>query len=85
MSNIGIELAAAIEQQGATTAEIARNVNQAAKGTEDVSLNIGSVNVAASTTKAVAEQILGSSSALSHQATILNSEVDKFLAGVRAA
>ena len=85
MSNIGIELAAVIEQQGATTAEIARNVNQAAKGTEDVSLNIGSVHVAASTTKAVAEQILRSSSGLSRQTTILNSEVDKFLVGVRTA
>jgi len=85
MSNIGIEVAAAVEQQGAATAEIARNVTQAAKGTGDVSVNIGSVHVAASTTKAAAEQILGSTSALSHQATILNSEVDKFLAGVRAA
>ena len=85
MSEIGIEVAAAIEEQGATTAEIARNVNQAAKGTGDVSINIGSVNVAASTTRAAAEQILGSSSALSHQTTALNAEVEKFLAGVRVA
>jgi methyl-accepting chemotaxis protein len=85
MSDLGIEVAAAIEQQGATTAEIARNVNQAAKGTEDVSANIGSVHVAAATTKAAAEQILGSSSALSHQTASLNAEVDKFLTGVRAA
>jgi len=59
-------------------------VNKPAKETEDVSVNLGSVHAASSTTKAVAEQILGSSSTLSHQATILNAELDKFLAGVRA-
>lgn len=41
-------IAAAVEQQGMATAEIARNIQEAARGTQDVSSNIGGVSQAAS-------------------------------------
>ena len=44
MSEIATTVAAAVEQQGAATAEIARNIQQAAAGTHNVSSNIGGVS-----------------------------------------
>jgi methyl-accepting chemotaxis protein len=44
--------------QNATTAEIARNTDQAAQGTRDVSLNIGSVSQAAADTGRASKDIL---------------------------
>jgi methyl-accepting chemotaxis protein len=78
-------IASSIEQQGAATQEIARNVQQAALGTQEVSSNIIGVTRAASETGAVATQMLEVASALSKQSDALLTEVDGFLAEVRAA
>src|SRR6202040_2236455 len=43
MSEISTAIASAMEQQGATTHDIARNINQAADRTREVSTNIRSV------------------------------------------
>ncbi|MDB5363320.1 MAG: putative methyl-accepting chemotaxis protein [Rhodospirillales bacterium] len=78
-------VASAIEEQGAATHEIARNVQQAAMGTHDASQNAALVNAAASETGAAANQVLTSAGALGQEAAALRSEVDAFLAGVKAA
>ncbi|HLJ21631.1 MAG TPA: methyl-accepting chemotaxis protein, partial [Stellaceae bacterium] len=65
--------------------EIARNVQQAAGGTREVSANIGGVTQAAKQTGAAASEVLGASSELSKQASLVRSQVEKFLAAVRAA
>ncbi len=78
-------IASAVEEQGAATQEIARNVEQAAAGTQEVSSNITGVSQAANETGEAAGQILSAASELSRHSEVLKTEVDKFLADVRAA
>jgi methyl-accepting chemotaxis protein len=85
ISKIAGAIAAAVEQQGAATQEIARNVQQAAIGTNEVSQNIGGVSTAAGETGAAANLVLEASRALTRHADELRGEVDRFLAGVKAA
>jgi methyl-accepting chemotaxis protein len=63
----------------------ARNVQQAALGTQEISNNIIGVTRAASETGAAASQALGVAGELSNQSNALLTEVDGFLAEVRAA
>jgi methyl-accepting chemotaxis protein len=60
-------------------------VEEAAKGTQEVSSNIGGVTEAASSTGAVASQVLTGAQALSAQSVELRSLVESFLAQVKAA
>ncbi|MGP0090677.1 MAG: protoglobin domain-containing protein [Xanthobacteraceae bacterium] len=85
MNEIATTIASAVEEQGAATKEIARNVQQASQGTSEVSSNISGVTRAAGETGAAASQVLASATDLSRQAEQLRTEVDKFLATVRAA
>jgi methyl-accepting chemotaxis protein len=85
IAEIGLTIASAVEEQGAATQDIARSVQQAAAGTAQVAANIGEVNAAADQTGTASGNVLTSAQALSSEATRLRSEVDKFLATVRAA
>ena len=85
VSRIATTIAAAVEEQEAATAEIARNVQQTAMSNQAVTSNIASVNQAANETGAAATQVYGAASDLSKQAERLTSEVNKFVAGIRAA
>ncbi|HZS85605.1 MAG TPA: methyl-accepting chemotaxis protein [Stellaceae bacterium] len=85
ISAIATTIAAAIEQQGASTAEITRNTQDTARGTEEVSRNIAGVNEAATKTGAAASEVLASSGELGRQSETLRAEVDQFLAAIRAA
>jgi methyl-accepting chemotaxis protein len=78
-------IASAVEEQGAATAEIARNVTQAAKGTEDVTTNIASVSTAAQHSGAAANQVLAAAGGLGESSGALKMQVDAFLREVRAA
>ncbi len=82
---IAASIAAAVEQQGAATAEIARNAQQAAAGTGAVSANIGSVQEAASGSGAAAAQVQGAAAELSRCAEALRTQVEHFLAEMKAA
>jgi len=85
ISQIATTVAAAVEEQGASTQEIARNVQQAAQGTSQVTGNITEVTRGASETGSAASQVLGSAKSLANQSNHLKMEVAKFLATVRAA
>ncbi|KTT92324.1 chemotaxis protein, partial [Sphingomonas yabuuchiae] len=85
ISGVAAAIAAAVEEQGAATREIVRNVSQAAVGTGEVTGTIAGVAGAAEETGAAASQVLSSASALSHQSERLSAEVTRFLATVRAA
>ena len=85
ISEIAIAIGAAIEEQGSAMQEIVRNVQQAARGTHEVTFNIGGVSEGAATIGATATQVLGAAGALSRQAGQLSSEVGQFIAGVQAA
>jgi methyl-accepting chemotaxis protein len=78
-------VAASVARQTMATAEIARNADQAAIGTADVSRTITGVTAAAGETGQAAVQVLESSSELAKQAERLRMEVERFLANVRAA
>jgi len=85
INEITTTIASAVEEQGAATREIARNVQQAAQGTGQVSQNIVGVNAAAGETGAAASQVLASAEDLSRQSAALRSNIDRFLASIRAA
>ncbi len=85
MSEIATAIASAVEQQGAATQEISRNVQQAAHGTQQVSANITDVQRGASETGSASSQVLTAAKSLSGESSRLKREVGKFLSSVRAA
>ncbi|HVH81848.1 MAG TPA: nitrate- and nitrite sensing domain-containing protein [Stellaceae bacterium] len=85
INDIATTIAAAVEEQGAATQEIARNVQQAAAGTGEVSSNIGSVTQAANDTGVASAQVLDVSNELSRQSEALREQVGDFLAKIRTA
>ncbi|WP_234053993.1 MULTISPECIES: methyl-accepting chemotaxis protein [unclassified Xanthobacter] len=85
IDEISSAIAAAIEEQGTATGEIAQNVHQAAQGTQEVSSSISSVSTAAADTGRASGDIVSAASDLSSQATHLRSQVTAFIERVRAA
>ena len=85
ISEIATIIASAIEEQGSATGEIARNVQEAAHGTHLVTTNITEVSEGATQTGSAATQVLGAAGELSRQSEVLRTEVERFLAGIRAA
>ncbi|HEY0331706.1 MAG TPA: methyl-accepting chemotaxis protein [Rhodopseudomonas sp.] len=85
MSEIASTIAAAVEQQGAATQEISRNVQQAAQGTHEVSSNITDVQRGASETGSASSQVLAAAQSLSRDSNRLKHEVSRFLQTVRSA
>src|SRR5450756_346680 len=85
MSEISSTIAAAVEEQGAATQEISRNVQQAAQGTSPVSSNIADVERGASETGSASTQVLSAAQSLSSESNRLRLEVNRFLSTVRAA
>jgi methyl-accepting chemotaxis protein len=85
INEIAATIASAVEEQGAATQEIARNIHEAAQGTNQVSSSIVGVNQAAGETGVAASRVLTSSDELGKQAVTLRADVDAFLAHIRAA
>jgi methyl-accepting chemotaxis protein len=85
MSEIASAIAAAVEEQGAATQEISRNVQRAALGTAQVSSNIAEVHRGANETGSGSSQVLSAAQSLSIESNRLKLEVGKFLSSVRAA
>ncbi|WP_299719973.1 methyl-accepting chemotaxis protein [Tardiphaga sp.] len=85
VSEIASAIAAAVEEQGAATLEIARNVADAARGTGEVSENIAGVNDASRETGLAATRVVESAADLSRNGEDLKTQVDAFLREVRAA
>ncbi|TGD99486.1 methyl-accepting chemotaxis protein [Methylobacterium nonmethylotrophicum] len=85
LRTISMSVAAAMEEQGAATQEIVRNVTQAAQGTHSVTVSIVQVKDGAGSTGAASAQVLGAAQELAQHASRLDAEVTRFLAAVRAA
>lgn len=85
MSEISSTIASAVEEQGAATREISRNVQQAAQGTMQVSSNITDVQRGSVETGSASSQVLSAAQSLSGESNRLKLEVGKFLSTVRAA
>ena len=78
-------IAAAVEEQGAATEEISRNVQMAARGTDDLTRNVAGVTGAIGETSRAAQDVLDVSGRLGSHANALRDEVDRFLSQVAAA
>jgi methyl-accepting chemotaxis protein len=85
MSEISSTIASSVEEQGAATQEISRNIQHAAQGTQQVSCNITEVQHGATETGSASAQVHSAAKSLSSESNRLKLEVDKFLNSVRAA
>ena len=83
INTIQSSIAAAVEEQGATTKEISRNVQEAASRTILVSRNITDVSKALESTGMAATEMLGAAEGLSQQSMKLKDEVNNFLISVK--
>jgi methyl-accepting chemotaxis protein len=85
VSSVATSIASAVEEQGAATKEITRSTQQAAARTQEVSDNISGVSEGAKTTGHAAQGVKSAAEALNQQTDRLRSQVDDFLAKIRAA
>lgn len=85
INEISVAISSAVEEQGAATREIARNVEQAAEGTNDVNVNIASVNQAANETGSAANDVLSASEDLTQKSGELSYLVEGYLKEIKAA
>ena len=85
LSEISATIASAVEEQGAATQEISRNVQQAARGTSMVSGNIVDVQGGAAATGSASSQVLSAAQQLSSDSDRLKTQVSSFLGSVRVA
>lgn len=85
ISEISAAVASAVEEQGAATQEIARNVQNSARLSTQVAGDVSEVNKGTNETGSASSQVLTAAQSLSVESTRLKSEVDRFLQSVRAA
>ncbi len=85
INEVSASISAAVEEQGAATAEIVRSIEQAAGGTQEVSANIADVQQVANDTGNASGQVLDSAGALAEQTRELQAQVVAFIRTVRAA
>ena len=78
-------IAAAVEEQSSATQEISRNVQEASASTSEVSANIGDVTAAAAESGESSKTMLTAANELAEQSKSLSSQVDGFLANIRAS
>ena len=83
--DIAVNIASAVEEQGAATNEIARNIQQTAAGTQEVSQAIAEVSTAAGEGGIAAAEVLASARDLAETAARLKAGVQDFLSNVRAS
>ncbi|MGO4716226.1 methyl-accepting chemotaxis protein [Bradyrhizobium sp. 2TAF24] len=85
ISEISSTIAAAVEEQGAATQEISRNIQHAAQRSNSLAGNINDVSRGAGETGSASSQVLSSAQMLATDSGRLKMEVEKFLTNVRAA
>ena len=85
LSHIASTIAVAVEEQAASTAEIARHVQHVATSAQKASHNIEDVSHAAGVTGAAADRALTTARDLSHDSVALKDTVNRFIEKVRAS
>ena len=83
INEIASAIAAAVEEQGAVTQEIARNVQQASAGTGQVSHNIAGIRQVTGDTTRTAVEVLEAAQQMSGQSDLLAAEVAAFVKEIR--
>ena len=85
ISRISSSIAAAVEEQGMATQEIARNVNEAAEITQVISDSATDVKDSSISTSSAVDQMIAAASELSVQSETLRGKVGLFLQNVKAS
>ena len=80
LNEIAMSISSAMEEQGAATQEISRNVQQAASGTQEVTSTIAGVSEAASEAGGVAGQVLSAAQGLAQNAEGMRAKIEEFIA-----
>ncbi len=84
MDEISSTIAAAVEEQGSATGEIARNARQVASSSANVTATIDAVSSAADETGNTSESVLTAARALLERATTMRDRTTAFLETIRA-
>ena len=85
LETTAISIASAVDQQSVAGQDLARSIDRAAQGTDEVASHLDSMRDTSMAAGAAASQVLSSSSELETQATTLRDKVDEFLFHIRAA
>ena len=83
VDTIATAIAAAMQEQNASTSEIAGNIDRAALGTNQVTQNVVAVANASQETGIASNQVMTAASELADQSTQLRDEVNKFISRIR--
>ncbi|MGB3471926.1 MAG: methyl-accepting chemotaxis protein [Erythrobacter sp.] len=84
LETTAVSIASAVDQQSVAGQDLARSIDLAARGTEQVATHIEDVRDLSLSTGSAASQVLSSATNLEDQASILRVQVDAFLAKVRS-
>ena len=85
INSVSVVISQAMERQGETTAQVVRNVEEAARCTADVSNTIAGVDRASHEADRAAADLLSASSELSRQTEMLKARTEAFLTSIRTA
>ncbi len=85
IDQITVTVAAAVEEQTASTNEIARNVAHAARATQEVDADLGEIDQVVSGTVKSADGLLALAESLTARTGDLSGRVERFLGSIRAA
>jgi len=84
LETTAVSIATAVDQQSVAGHDLARSIDLAARGTERVAGHVETVRALSLSTGAAASQVLSSATSLESQAATLRTQVQGFLARVRA-
>ena len=85
LETTAISIASAVDQQSVAGQDLARSIDRAAHGTDEVAGHLDAMRDTSIAAGAAASQVLASSSDLEGQATTLRDKVDEFLFHIRAS
>jgi len=85
LNEASVTISAAVEEQSASTGEIAGNTQQAATGAQEVTTHIEDIKNGSTENGKAAAEVVEASGALNQQAATLLDEVTDFLGRIRAA
>ncbi|MFZ4763055.1 MAG: methyl-accepting chemotaxis protein [Alphaproteobacteria bacterium] len=84
VNSISITISGAVEEQGAATSEIARNVNEAACGTAEVTSNISRITQIVAATGKISADVVNAAKELDRQAEQMEEDVATYLSNIKA-
>ncbi len=84
VATVATTIAGAMEEQGATTSEIARNTGMAASGSQDVLTAIGDVTQKAQHTGQASQSVLDASRVIAERTEAMGGQIQTFLSEIKA-